>query len=263
MNVSATISEITILGHCSCPELFRETVRFFSNQTAAPGLSEEVPSPCSAKDSQDASGRIYCVMIPPVSPSLEKDFRELLQIIGNRRDIELSLNDWGSLWHCSALKERGELALGLTAGVLLSGQDTDPLLADFYKPQPSRMVYAGEEGNTPALAKWVPPGEALTEHWRTPSVFTVVPLLKKLGVTRLELSNQPLPLPETAPGLPVTLISEAVISVFPCRSNCSACQKYLTIKRGNEIIQRRRNLLLAAAQMQERSWIDRIITFFP
>ena len=225
-----------ILGHCSCPGLFCEAI-------------------CSLPPEGPLS-----IMIPPVTPELDPFMTQLLVKIKDRQNIELSLNDWGTLYRCSILKKNGKLQADLTAGVLLSGQDTDPLLSSFYYPQPSRTVFTGDHGDIPASAVWAPPSEMLTRHWRTPSVFAAASLLKTLGITRLELCSQPLPFPEESPGLSVTLIRESIVSVFPCKGNCRNCHSP-SIRRGSTAILRSRNLYLAPpAGSGKPPWIDRIIS---
>jgi len=235
MHATAIIPERTVLGHCSCPGLLLE---------AAKAIPEEGP---------------VTVMVPPVTPDLEQAVETLICRLKNRPDTELSLNDWGTLMYCSRMKEAGALRADLTAGVLLSGQDTDPLLSSFCTPQPAGFVDAGGEEGAPLLAVWEPPSKALTQHWRTPSIFALAGLLKQLGVSRIELSAQPFPLPEEGPGLPVTLIREAVVSIFPCRHACRTCGGP-DIKRGHAMLHHERNMLFASLPEDKRPWIDRVLT---
>ena len=261
MNTIFSTTPLRILGHISCPQAFRK---------AASLIPDSDP---------------VCMMIPPVTPDLTDCVRQFLDRIRDRSDVELSLNDWGTLYHCSQRKEQGQLKASLTAGCLLSGQDTDPLLRSFYQPPvdygksnggrsslnppPSGFEYSSanvvewepsdhEYSSTNAI-EWVPPSDALTQHWRTPSVFAAVPLLKQLGVVRLELFNQPLPLPQQGPGLKVTLIAQTVVSVSPCHGRCEACLSD-TLLRGTIPVRRERNLYLASLPVSRESWIDRVIT---
>ena len=235
MHATAIIPERTVLGHCSCPGLLLE---------AAKAIPEEGP---------------VTVMVPPVTPDLEPAAGALICRLKNRPDTELSLNDWGTLTCCSRMKKEGALRADLTAGVLLSGQDTDPLLSSFYHPQPAGLVYAGGEEDAPLKAVWAPPSKTLTRHWRTPSIFALAELLKQLGVSRIELSGQALPLPEEGPGLPVTLIREAVVSIFPCRHDCRTCSGP-DIRRGHVMLHHERNMLFVSLPEEIRPWIDRVLT---
>lgn len=205
-----SMEDCVMIGHPSCPRRFAEAVRMIGD---AP----------------------FCIAVPPVTPELEPVFSGLLEKAALREDAELSLNDWGTLHRCAEMKRKGMLRAFLTAGVLLAGQDTDPLL---------RTLRSAE---TP---------DAFISHTRTPSIFALVPLLREKGVTRLTLCAQPYPLPEEGPGLPVTLISEAIVSVFPCGHDCAACDSP-PFMRGGVLLSRRENLLIADMPMETRVWIDR------
>ena len=233
MSATAITAEIRIMGHPACPGLFKKD-------------AQAVPEKGSV-----------CMQIPPVTPDLEKTVGQFLRSVCGREDLELSLNDWGTLYRCSRLKKNGQLKADLTAGVLLAGQDTDPLIASFGSPQPDRSIRT--DGNQIALARWRPPAPECLRHWSTPSVFTAVPLLKKLGIGRLELCAQALPFPEEGPGLPVTLIREAIISVFPCKGACGQCGGPARL-RGGVSVRAERNLYLADLPRVHPDWIDRVIS---
>ena len=223
------------IGHPSCPEAFR----------IVPG---RIPD-----------GGTVCVSVPPVTPAREDVFVMLLRLLRDRPETELALNDWGTLYRCAEMKRRGELTASLTAGVLLAGQDTDPLLAAFLRPRPDKTVYDAD--GQPVRLRWAPPPDTLVKHWRTPSVFACVPMLKELGVSRLELCAQPLPFPEEAPGLPVTLYRRAIVSVFPCGGDCGRCAGG-PVRRGGAPLLREKNLLLADFPADLPPWIDRVTDNF-
>lgn len=183
----------------------------------------------------------FCIAVPPVTPELEPVFSALLEKAASREDAELSLGDWGALHRCAEMKRKGTLRASLTAGVLLAGQDTDPLLKTL------------RSSETP---------DAFITHARTPSIFALVPLLREKGVTRLTLCAQPYPLPKDGPGLPVTLIAEAIVSVFPCGHDCAACDTP-PFTRGGVLLTRRENLLIADMPMVTRAWIDTKVTLYP
>ena len=187
---------LNVTGHPSCPGRFRRD----ADRTVFP--PETV------------------VMLPPVTPDLRPVLDTLLTRIRNRQDIELSVNDWGTLSVFADMKKRGELACMLTAGVLLAGQDTDPVLLRLTRRQPDRIIL---DGNENCLLSWNPPSQALLRHWSTPSVFTMKDVLMDWGVSRLELCAQPFPFPEETPFLPVRYICPAILSVIPCTGNCGHC----------------------------------------
>ena len=233
MNATAITPEAPLIGHPACPARFMEAV-------------EHLPVAGPAR-----------VMVPPVTPAVEAAFSRLLHEVADRGEVELSLNDWGALYRCAQLKRRGALRGSLTLGVLLAGQDTDPILAAFCRPQPQHPVM-GDDGQA-LMARWAPPPEDLLRHWRTPSAFEWIPLLRELGVTRLELSAQPLLLPEQGPGLPVTLIRPAIVSVAPCRGRCDDCRGP-DMRRGSVVIRRWENLLLSDLPMALPGWVDRVVS---
>ena len=121
---------LNVIGHPSCPGRFRRD----ADRTVFP--PETV------------------VMLPPVTPDLRPVLDTLLTRIRNRQDIELSVNDWGTLSVFADMKKRGELACMLTAGVLLAGQDPDPVLLRLTRRQPDRIIL---DGNENCLLSWNPP----------------------------------------------------------------------------------------------------------
>ncbi len=207
------------LGHPACPGVMREMA----------GALQSLP--------HDKPLRLT---LPPVTPALEQELDILLEILRMRRDVEISANDWGTLARLSAWKKTCAHPPRLILGILLSGQDSDPVIRTFLEPQPDNAVRAGQETVT---LRWAPPPDSLIRHWAEPSAFHWAPLLKEMGVDGIELGLQPLPLPERVAPQPVECFPWGVISVKPCRGNCAACGGPDTVRAGCRLFFDR-NLLL-------------------
>ena len=134
----------------------------------------------------------------------------------------------------------GVLKAELTLGVLLSGQETDPVLTDLTHPQEGGVFW---EPDGCVELRWSPPPEALQAHWRCPSALHQAGLLRSLGVTGVELGSQALEPPPKLPGLRVRRLDHAVVSVFPCRGDCAHCGGQM-IQRAGKCLYSDRNLLL-------------------
>ncbi len=211
----------TVLGHHGCPRALREIV-------------ETLPS---FSDGQSSALRL---VIPPLMPGLFADFEEILTRISQRERTELVLNDYGALYCAAARKRGGALKAELTLGVLLSGQETDPVLTDLTQPQDGGVFW---ESDGCVELRWSPPPEALQAHWRCPSALHQAGLLRSLGVTGVELGPQALEPPLELAGLRVRRLDSAVVSVFPCRGDCAHCGGQ-TVQRAGKRLYSDRNLLL-------------------
>lgn len=187
------------LGHHACPKALREL------PARLRGLEEKPP---------------IRLTLPPVTPPLVPFLEETLAIAETFSDVETAANDWGTLARLSEWKKNRAPSFKLILGALLSGQDTDPVLRLFLEPQPDTMVHSGQE--TVAL-RWSPPPMPLTLHWATPSAFHWTALLTEMGVDKIELGLQPLPLPDLHDHLPVASYPFGVLSVRPCCGDCAAC----------------------------------------
>lgn len=210
-----------VLGHNSCPRAIGEIL------DTLPFLTDDQP----------ASLRL---VIPPLTPGMFADFEVLLKQISQREETEIVLNDYGALRCAAARKRSGALKAKLTLGVLLAGQETDPVLAELTQFQESSVFWEPEGC---AELRWSPPPEKLQAHWRCPSVVHQDEMFRSLGVTGIELGLQALePVPEL-PGLSVRRLDFAVVSVIPCGRDCAHCGGRI-IKRAGKHLFWDRNLLL-------------------
>ena len=208
------------LGHHACP-------RSLSELADAPELT-------------DGSLPLR-LRIPPVTPGLDDALNALLARIGNRKDVTLVLNDWGTLARCAARKREGKLSAALCLGALLNTQDTDPVLQSWTQPQPDHLVW--EEGGVTRL-RWAPPPETLRAHWRSPSALHWTPLLHSLGVEEVEQCRQAIEPPPALPGFRVRCLPYAILSVLPCGGDCARCGgKEMT--RCGKALRWDRNMLIA------------------
>lgn len=240
-------------GHCSCPDRFRKSVKILEERI----FSGHQVFPC-------------IVTVPPVIPSLEDDLKRLSDLIGDREDTELVLNDWGTLSHCAWMKKQGLLKASLTAGVLLAGQDTDPLIGIFCEQQEEQTViirgtYVPEESHRRVVrAVWKEPTDCLQTHWKTPSILEILPLLKEMEIGRIELCAQPMPFPEhiSDPDMAVTFIRESILSVIPCTGNCHYCRDVRecigNTMRGNQMVMGSANLIFTEGDSDPPVWADRV-----
>jgi hypothetical protein len=219
--------------------------------------------------------RPFTLVVPPLSEPrfhrIQGCLHRLLRF--GSREIELSLNDWGTLAYCSEFIRGRGLPWLLAAGILLAEQHTDPLLAEFCRPT-ERRTPVWSEGE-PAELRWRAPPPALAEHWRMPGVFTKIDLLREMGVKRVELCAQPLPWPEQGPGLPVSIYQDALLGFIPCPScagervpGCgdkptvpaAACAVAAKLgKRGGRTLCREHNLIWYTAENPPPAWADRLV----
>ncbi len=161
------------------------------------------------------------IILPPVTPGLEPCLDRILLLAAfYNNNVEIIANDWGTLYRLAQWKRTCPHPTRLILGVLLSGQDTDPVLRCFTQPQPDRAVWAGEET---VLLHWAPPPPTLTRHWSEPACFHLMSLLREMGVDAVELGLQPLPLPPCDGLLPIVHFPYGVLSVKPCRGQCASC----------------------------------------
>ncbi len=212
-----------VLGHHSCPRSLKEML-------SDPALSE--------------LGAPLRLVIPPVTPGLSERFALLLERIGTRTDVTLTLNDWGALAHCAARKREGRLAAVLCLGALLSGQDTDPVLETWTHPQPDHLVLR-EDGVV--RLRWTPPPETLAAHWRCPSAVHMAPLLRSLAVEEVELCRQALEPPSGIPGFRISYLPYAILSVQPCGGDCARCGGP-ALRRCGKTLKWDRNMLTVPAE---------------
>ncbi len=94
----------------------------------------------SAPEWIETTDRPLTLVVPPLSEPLFHRLAGHLHhlLCFDSREIELSLNDWGTLAYCAGfIRDRG-LPWLLAAGVLLAEQHTDPLLAEFMRPTARR-----------------------------------------------------------------------------------------------------------------------------
>ena len=180
------------------------------------------------------------ITLPPVTPGLEPCLDRILLLAVFHNDVEIIANDWGALFRLAQWKRTCPHPTRLILGVLLSGQDTDPVLRSFTLPQPDRAVWAGEET---VLLRWAPPPPSLSRHWSEPACFHLMPLLREMGVDAVELGLQPLPLPPGDGLLPIVPFPYGVLSVKPCRGKCASCAGPDTVRAGCRLFFDR-NLLL-------------------
>ena len=119
------------------------------------------------------------------------------------------------------------------------------------------------------LAEWKAPTKQLKTHWGTPSIMGVLPLLKEMGVNRIELCAQALPFPEKIrkEGMYVTFVNEPILSVIPCRGDCGNCKEILQnmtgTERGHGRISGMENLVNADYSMEAPVWADRVVSYLP
>jgi hypothetical protein len=94
-------------------------------------------------------------VVPPLSEPrfhrIQECLRRLLRFGG--REIELSLNDWGTLAYCAGFIRDHGLPWLLAAGVLLAEQHTDPLLAEFCRPSERRTPCGARGAGGTVLAR--------------------------------------------------------------------------------------------------------------
>lgn len=170
------------------------------------------------------------IVIPPLKPEDMRRFKALAQRLGMAAscDLELSFNDYGALYF-SAREGLAQSGVVFCAGLLLAKQDTDPALADYCagNMQRERIVYTTDGV---FRLRYAPPPPELVSHWATPSVQGHISLLRRLGVSRLELCAQPVPFGNFACGLPVTYYANAaLVTVAPCAGDgcagedCAKC----------------------------------------
>jgi hypothetical protein len=252
-----------------------EIARFI---TAAPRERLYLGHPCcgawlNAPERFKPPERPFTLVVPPLAEARFRRFAEWLRgpaLWGGGPEIELSLNDWGTLSYCSETVRSLALPWRLAAGVLLAEQHTDPLLARFLQPGAGRRSVWCE--GKPAELEWRAPPPSLVEHWRMPGIFTKAGLLRELGVTRVELCAQLLPWPERGPGLPVSVYRRALLSVIPCRAasrnapgpeaedGCMGCTGgELLTERGGKTLHREHNLIWYEAEIPAPEWADRLV----
>ncbi len=208
-----------VLGHRSCPGALREMPERMA------GIPREVPVEA---------------VLPPVTPGLEETLEKVLSLLEDFRDVRIIVNDWGTLVRVSLWKRGRAGGTTLVLGVLLAGQDSDPVIRLFLAPQPGRIVYAGKDT---VLFRWAPPPETLKRHWAEPSAFHLSAMLTDMGVDEIETGLQAMELPVEDAGLPVSCLTCGVLSVQPCRGKCGDCGGREIIRAGCRVFFDR-NLLL-------------------
>lgn len=160
-------------------------------------------------------------VIPPVTPDHIEDFEEIIDLISkrlNENEAELVLNDYGALAYCGKMKSGGNLSAKLTAGLLLSGQDTDPF-------------YAFSERNESS--------ENLLRHLSEPSIFFQKEFLSEYGISGIELCRQPVeikPFASFCGDVNIRVYPFSVLSVKPCCGDCEKCREKTVVRNGKSII---------------------------
>ena len=207
-----------LLGHPSCPREMRS-----------------LPEKLKTMESSRPVGLVF----PPVTPALEDCLETVLEIVRPFEDVEITANDWGTLARTAEWKRGRTQRTGLILGMLLSGQESDPVIALFSEPQPDQAVLVGTKET---LLRWVPPPAPLRRHWAEPSAFHLSELLRDMGVDEIELGLQPLSPMGNESGFPVRQTGFGLMSVKPCREDCAHCAGP-EILRGGRRITFDRNLL--------------------
>ena len=188
-------------GHHSCPGAFGEIKAYLGKNAASGGKNVFV--------------------IPPVTPDHIEDFEEIIDLISkrlNENEAELVLNDYGALAYCGKMKSGGNLSAKLTAGLLLSGQDTDPF-------------YAFSERNESS--------ENLLRHLSEPSIFFQKEFLSEYGISGIELCRQPVeikPFASFCGDVNIRVYPFSVLSVKPCCGDCEKCREKTVVRNGKSII---------------------------
>lgn len=243
-----------------------ETGRFIGDEGAFPPATERlyVGSPVCPAWLEDAEGlasiaRPLTVAVPPLTQKWFARFTEWLERFAEKspaEDVEIGCSDWGTLcWTGRKIRER-RAGWRLAAGPLFAPQETDPLLARFMEPTENVPVWAD---GVPAELVWRAPTPEMVEHWRMPSVFSLIDQLRSAGAVRMELFAQPFPLPEKAPELPVSVYLSTVLTVLPC-GNCGACSKCAGFgERAGIPLERRNNAVCWRPKTALPSWVDRAV----
>ena len=186
-------------GHSSCPRALSQ---------ALSGLARtDIAEPVS-------------VTVPPVTPAMEESLETLLAAARDFRFVRFIVNDWGTLRRVAEWKRERRFPAELIVGVLLAGQDSDPVIRSFPEPQPDRKVTVGGET---LLLQWTPPPETLRRHWAEPSALHLWEFLRAMGADGIELGLQALEIPAGG-DVPFLLRREGVLSVRPCRGECGKCE---------------------------------------
>lgn len=220
------------VGHPTCPRFLDES-----------DWIAELPSPLT-------------LVVPPLVPARFVQFERLFTLLQTKkRDFEVSANDWGTLYYVST---HGGIPV---AGILLARQDTDPRLPGFLTGEchPPRFVYA-PDGELESL-RYGPPPDTLVSLWRTPSLPERA--LALLGVMRVELTAQALPLPDAFPFSQVTLyLGRVPLTVFPCGS-CETCPEDAALSSWNGVfLRRQRNLVYYKEESNNiPMYVDRIVRY--
>ena len=198
------------IGHHSCPGALGEIKAYLGENTV--------------------SGDKNVFVFPPVTPEHINEFEEMIKLISARfgeNKAELVLNDYGALAYCGKMKSSGSLKAKLTAGLLLSGQDTDP----FYGLLNRNYNGIKAKGSEKILC-----------HLSEPSIFSQNELLAKCGVTGIELCRQPVerePFTSVPKGFNLRIYDFSVLSVKPCCGDCGKCREKAVVRNGKKIFSNR------------------------
>ena len=193
------ISERTLLGHPSCPKVM----------AAVPEQLLKIEKT-----------RPVGLVLPPVTPSAETCLELILDEIRKFEDAEITANDWGTLSRTAEWKRQNHIKVTLIMGILLSGQESDPVIRQFTFPQKEQILKIGPKT---VLVQWEKPPETLMNYWREPSAFHMTGFLRDMGVDAIELGLQPLPIKNGSIQMPVRSVPYGVMSVQPCGGDCTKC----------------------------------------
>ncbi len=208
-----------VLGHPSCPKVMTE----IPDQLAELGKYRPVG-----------------LILPPVQPGSMVFLENILGILREFKDIEITANDWGTLVRAGEWKRTNNGQTKLIMGILLSGQESDPAIRYFINRQEDRILRIGGKA---VLFQWEPPPEELWNHWSEPAAFHMTDMLRSIGVDEIELGLQPIPFSEDGRHLPVRQIPYGLMSVKPCHADCVKCGGR-TIQRAGYRVFFDRNLLI-------------------
>ena len=204
-------AERTVIGHPSCPRFITDIAK----QAEKWGKDRPVG-----------------IVLPPVMPEAEQILEKILDRIRCFDDVEITANDWGTLAHLCDWKRKYALRTVLIMGILLSGQESDPAIRNFTDPQDEHVLWIGSRA---VLFQWTPPMNTLVEYWSEPAAFHMTKLLSEMGVDAVEIGLQPVEIIDNSQHLPVRNVPYGLMSVRPCRGECSQCGGKEIIRAGHKV----------------------------
>ncbi len=194
-----------MLGHHSCIKALDDILAYLSD--------------CKQKKDK----KIF--VFPPITAKHFGKFKKIIHLLSgsvSESTAELVLNDYGALAFCNDYINSGKLNAKLTAGLLLSGQDTDP----YYYLLNSRKNSI----------------DMFIKHLSTPSVISDLDFLKRNGVCCIELCNQPFfseEIKHKFRDFTLRFYDISVLSVKPCNNDCINCGEKTIIRNGRKVLSNR------------------------